>query len=251
MGLPIEEDAYVLPADWREAIRAIEAAASSVNIQYAVVGSLGVAVSLGLPWGPLKPVVAGRERRPRDLDVFLVGGANQRAQFDACLHAIRQSALPVVDVVPFYHAFTEFDAGQAILHYRTVRVPVHAGLFTPVRIQRDGVAIPVLHPRVQRHLIEMLPTILPKGQNSVRLLSAGLTADLARFPAVAEDDCLPFRAFRAERRRRYPLREWLLSFRMTLWGWEEEARRSPLVAMKVHIRKHHPSVAKMLQRLFG
>ena len=258
MNRPIEpfdaaarRHALALPPNWVEAIRTIESCARRAHVHYAIVGSLGLAASLGLPWEPSRSSPAHQVGRPRDLDVLLVGTTDTRRQFRESLESAWKGASPTIDLVSWYHAFTEFGPRGAGLRYRAVRIPVDARLFRPVRIPCQGVSIPVLHPRVHRHLIAILPADLAKGRDRIRSLVAGLARDLSLFPGISETDCLAFRTFKAERRRRYPLRERVLAFRMVLSAWEEEGRRSRLVAAKARIREHHPRLTETLRRLFG
>lgn len=240
-----------LPDDWRDAISAVDRCARQVRIDYALVGSLGVAVSLGLPWDPLKSSTGAQLVRPRDVDVFLIGTPAARRQFREALPSARARSVPPIDLVSWYHDFTEFGPEGAALHYRALGIPVDAGLFRPIHIDRGGVSLPVLHPRVQVHLIEMLPTRTAKAAETVRSLAGVLSRDSDHFPPLSEADCLPFRAFKAERRRRYPLRERLIAFRQIVWGWEEAGRWKLLVATKARVRERHPRLAEWLRRLLG
>lgn len=249
--LRAQESTLKLPDDWNEAIGTVDRCAEQARIDYAVVGSLGVALSLGLPWEPLKSSTGDQLSRPRDLDVFLIGTPAARRQFRETLRSARTRSGPIIDLVSWYHDFTEFGPAGAALHYRAVRVPIDAALFRTVRIPCERVSIPVLHPRVQMHLIEMLPTKTAKAVETVRSLASTLSRDSPRFRQVSEADCQPFRAFKEERGRRYPLRERVIAFRQTLWGWEETGRWKLLVATKARLREHHPGLAERLRRLLG
>jgi hypothetical protein len=249
--LRAQESTLKLPDDWNEAISTVDRCAKHARIDYAVVGSLGVALSLGLPWEPLKSSTGDQLIRPRDLDVFLIGTPAARRKFREALRSARARSGPIIDLVSWYHDFTEFGPAEAALRFRAVRVPIDAALFRTIRIRCAGVSIPVLHPRVQMHLIEMLPTKTAKAVETARSLASALSGDFVRFPEVSEADCQPFRAFKEERARRYPLRERVIAFRQTLWGWEETGRWKPLVATKVRLREHHPGLAERLRRLFG
>ncbi len=240
-----------LPEDWNEAVRTVDWCAAQAGIEHAVVGSLGVALTLDLPWEPLKSPTGDRLIRPRDLDVFLIGPPAARRQVRDRLRSAWTRPGPIIDLVSWYHDFTEFGPAGAALRYRAVRAPIDRALFRTVRVPCAGVSIPVLHPRVQMHLIEMLPTKTTKAIETVGLLADALSRDLVRFPPLAEAECEPFQRFKEERGRRYPLRERVIAFRQTLWGWEEAGRCKLLVATKARLREHHPELAERLRRLLG
>jgi len=240
-----------LPDTWLRTIRALDAAAESAHLQYAIVGSLGLAISLGTPWQPWRSSPASRPAALRDLDVFLIGPPAARQRCRELLPATGKPASPRIDLVAAFHNFTEFDQTEAALRYRGVRVRVVPSLFVPVRIPVGDLTVPVLHPRVHSHLMGMQPRLIPKSKASMRAATAALAAVLPRFPPVPEGACRPFHAFRAERRRRYPVRERLLAVRMLLWEWEEGGRARSLVAPKVYIRERYPQLAALLRRLFG
>lgn len=250
-GLRGQESTLKLPDDWDKAIGTVDRCAEQARIDYAVVGSLGVALSLGLPWEPLKSSTGDQLTRPRDLDVFLIGTSAARRQFRESLRSARARSGPIIDLVSWYHDFTEFGPAGAALHYRAVRVPIDAALFRTTRVPCGGVSIPVLHPRVQLRLIEMLPTKTAKAVETARSLASALSRNVVRFPQLSEADCQPFHAFKEERGRRYPLRERVIALRLTLWGWEEAGHWKPLVATKARLREHHPALAEKLRRLLG
>lgn len=125
-GLRAQDSALNLPDDWREAICTVDRCAKQTRIDYAVVGRLGVAASLGLPWDPLKSSTGDQLVRPRDLDVFLVGTRAARRQFREMLQSARTRPVSTIDLVSWYHDFTEFGPRGAVLRYRAVRTPVDA-----------------------------------------------------------------------------------------------------------------------------
>lgn len=135
-----------LPPSWIEALDAIDTAARRASIPYSIVGSLGVAVTLDARWDPVRPGVGPGSRRLRDLDVFLSGESGARLVFRAILGPALARSAPLIDLVSWYHEFTEFGLHGASLSNRAVRVPVDARLFAPVRIAWAGLSIPVLHP---------------------------------------------------------------------------------------------------------
>jgi hypothetical protein len=248
---PSPDPPLSLPDTWLRTIRSIEVAAESAHLQHAIVGSLGLAISLGTPWQPWRSSLAHRPRALRDLDVFLIGPPAARQRFRELFPATVNPASPRIDLVAAFHNFTEFNLTEAALQYRAVRVPVALALFVPVRIAVGDLTVPVLHPRVHSHLMGMQPRLIAQSKASMRAAAAVLAVPLPRFPPVPEGACRPFHAFRAERRRRYPVRERLLAVRMLLWEWEAEGRARRLVAPKVYIRERYPQLAAVLRRLFG
>ena len=237
-----------LPEDWQEALCWIEALAGRVQIPYAIVGSLGLAVSLDLRWEPTRRSQLNDSVSTRDLDIFLMGNQHARQRFrDALGSRSGRSGPKKIDVVPLYHFFTEFGPSGPALRYRDLSTPVDQTLFVPVSVSVRQLVIPVLHPRVHMHLIGMQPVILGKGRTMARALAKRLDD----FPDITEAQCLPFHAFKRARCRRYPLRERILIFRMVLNHWEQAGRKSNLVAVKAHLRQHHPRLTEALRRLLG
>jgi len=250
LALALISPGILLSADWLEALRSIEDLAGRAQFPYAIVGSLGMAVSLDLPWEPTKHSQRDDSIAARDLDLFLMGTHRARQHFREVLGSRPERAGPKIDVVSMYHALTEFGPSGPALRYRSVHVPVDRKLFAPVSISIGPVVIPVLHPRVHMHLILMQPGLSGKGTERVRSMARALARGLNPFFLdITEAECRAFHDFKVARQRRYPLRERILACRMVLANWEDIGRRSSLVALKAHLREHHPRLTTALRRL--
>lgn len=240
----------LLPEDWQEALRWVETVARRVQLAYAIVGSLGVALALDLPWEPTRRSRLDGSVSPRDLDIFLMGDQWARRQFREALGSRSSNSGPKkIDAVAMYHLLTEFGPSGPALRYRSLRVPVDPKLFTPVLASSGRLVIPVLHPKVHVHLIGQQPRLLGKGTSRVRSMARGLARGHGHLPAITEAECRVFHGFKSARRQWYPVHERILAARMVFGHWEEAGRQSPLVALKAHVRRHHPRVTNALRRL--
>jgi hypothetical protein len=239
-----------LPDGWVAALRWVATESDRLRLPYAIVGSLGAALSLGLPWEPTGPPRDGA-LSPRDLDVFLLGDERTRRTFVTGLrsHHPDPGGPKKVEVVAMYHLLTEFGPSGCALRYRRLRMPLDPKLLAPWPVAVAGMLVPVLHPRAHIHLIGMQPRVLAKGLARVRSMERALARGLDALPGIEERECRVFHRFKRARRERYPLHERVLAARLVLDGWEHAGRWTPIVAVKVHLRRHHPRVTNALRRL--
>ena len=236
-----------LPAQWLEALAALEEVSRECAVPYAVVGSLGVALAAGLPWTPHRPGRGGGAAAERDLDVFVLGDAAARARFAAALAAVRpRGAVPRIDPVPLYHAHVQFEAGTAWLRYRNLAEPVEAGVFEPVRVTAAAARpVPVLHPLTHFHLLWLNPLPAHLGAY-LRVLWTAPRGAAGRW---TEARFRPFHRMRRRKVEEFPVRVRASRVRGWLYDWELRDPGAAVIALKRAARERCPALARWGRRL--
>jgi len=236
-----------LPEDWLEALAVLEEVSGDCGAPYAVVGSLGVALSAGLPFTPDRPGPGARMAARRDLDILVVGDAAARGRFRAALAAARPpGAAPRIDAVALYHAHVRFQAGAAWLRYRDLVEPVEAGVFEPVRVDVGAARpVPVLHPLTHFHLLSLNP--LPAHlAHYLRILWTAARGPDGRW---SETRFRPFHRMRRRKAARFPVRVCASRLRGWLYAREVSDPGGSLVALKRAGRERWPALARWWRRV--
>ena len=239
-----------LPSDWIEALTVVAETAHRIDIPYAVVGSLGIAVSQGLDFRTIHRTRGGDGTGlPHDLDVFLLGSDPARRRFQLLLADLWPRSRPTIDIVPIYHEQIHFWAGGVMLCYREISVPLEPQLFEVVEVPVDGLRIPVLHPRTHVHMMGHNP-LFPKTRWNIRCLAQEPRKDLG-LPAFPESSFRAFHTFKRAKVRQYYARQAALRLRFELYSRELEGDRDLLLGAKRLLRERYPRTADFLRHRLG
>jgi hypothetical protein len=237
-----------LPAPWLRALTLVADTARQADVPYAIVGTLGIALSQGLDFEPLRPAYGSTGvREPRDLDVFLVAPESARERFRNFLDRAERRSLPQIDIVPIYHAQIQFSPNEGILRYRTIVVPVDARLFTIFEVDAGALRLPVLHPRTHLHMMGQNTPGRRKIRWNMRRLWKRPREDVG-FPDLSERHFRAFHHFKRAKLHRYPARYLLMVLRAKLYDRELDGERGLLLATKQELRRLCPGTANLIRR---
>jgi glycosyltransferase involved in cell wall biosynthesis len=237
-----------LPARWIEALTVVAETARQVKIRYAIVGGLGIALSKGFDFEPIRPPRgSARVGQPKDLDVFLLGPDETRQRFRALLQSAWSQPSPKIDVVPIYHDQIRFSGQEVTLRYRSVVVPVEPRVFATFEVEVAHLRIPLLHPRTHVHMMGHNFARLRKIRGNIQRLGRQPQEDV-QCPVLPEAVFRVFHRFKREKLRRYPVRYALVLFRMHLYDRELDGGRGLLLTAKRWFRQQCPRMAAVIRR---
>jgi len=239
-----------LPSDWMEALVVAAEASRWAGISYAVVGSLGIAVSQGLDFQPVRRPSGGAEGGLlRDLDVFLLGPDEARDRFKTFLAARWSRSRPMIDVVPIYHDQIHFSAGGVTLRYRDISVPLEPRLFEIFEVPIAGLRIPVLHPGTHLHMMGQNP-LFRKTRWNIRCLARAPRGDLS-LPIFPESSFRGFHRFKRIKVQQHYARYAALRLREELYTRELDGSRDLVVRAKRLLRQRCPQTIQFLRQRLG
>lgn len=236
-----------LPESWIEALTVVAETARQADIAYAVVGGLGIALSKGLDFEPVRPRGSPSAGQSKDLDVFLIGPDDTRQRFRDLLQGAWHKPCPTIDIVPIYHDQIRFSGRDVTLQYRNISVPVEPRLFATFDVEVAHLRIPLLHPRTHLHMMGHNFAGLRKIRGNIRRLGRWAQGE-ARFPALPEGVFRAFHRFKRAKLRRYSVRYSLVLFRLKLYDRELNGDRGLLLAAKRCFRQRCPRVADFFRR---
>lgn len=137
----------------------------SQNIPFAVIGSLGVALtenSVFIPTRSFTEVGPKREGTPRDIDLLCLGTNEERDRFKQWA---KNKNFPVEVNFPEMEKMIGFEDGKIVLLYKALKVNTDCRkiqLFD-VELKNSNFSAPVLHPKVHAEMVKIRKLVAVSG----------------------------------------------------------------------------------------
>lgn len=171
-----------LPQHWREAIRLVNDISTDTGIPYAIVGSLGIAATCNEKWKPIN-TETGVER---DLDVYVLGNAQERELFHKKIVETRKENMPQIDSHMLFGRDIVFDNQRPSIAYKDDIIQLDADLFKVNYFDIDDIRLPLLGAQTHLALLRVynrkyLPKIKARVDSLTKFIKTNhRSADLLR-----------------------------------------------------------------------
>jgi|GEM_PF-3358789 len=167
---------------------------SAENINFAVVGSVGLAITCNDSFDPFKgrPVIQNGKIKEtmRDLDIVVLGNEEEKEKAVDLIQKIntRQKYEPVIDFVGSLNKIIFLKDGKYYLRRNDILTPVSKDVFENYEIflTKHRLHVPVLHPTTLLLLLNLNNPIsrISKIQKSMDLLKGYIASDRNDFPQI-------------------------------------------------------------------
>jgi hypothetical protein len=198
------ENIVDLPQNWQEALNLIESVSAEIGIAYAIIGSLGVAISCGVSWQPMD------EDRKIDLDVYVMGNEEQRNLFHQKISLGLKDDMPLIDSKMLFGAHVVFADNVPFVEYKNLHLKIDPKVFEPLVFKIGQLDIPTLHPLTYLALLSVYNRkYSPKMQKRVKDLSSAIKEKNLMTQKINKNDLTPLLALQ----KRFELEHFLKRIR--------------------------------------
>lgn len=252
--IQIKTPEIILPDNYSFTLNKLKETSNSLAINYAILGSLGIAASFNLNWCiRSEQELTQRKQRQRDIDVFIIGTDDQRRRFIEYYFKSQKAEKPRVDFVPTYLEKIKFEQnGEVSLTYKDIAVPVNKDLFRIYdNVMPKGEIIPVLHPLVYLAMIMLVNDniIPPSIVDRLNFIKSNLSNFFDK-DNLDKDELSAFSKFKRKVKKRYPYYYPVIDLRRMAETARENNDKLFFVEMIEKIKIKYPGLWKELRKLY-
>lgn len=250
--IQVKTPEIILPDNYSFTLNKLRETSNLLGINYAILGSLGIAASFNLNWR-IRNEQELTLRKQRDIDVFIIGTDDQRKKFIEYYFRDQKKDSPKIDFMPTYLEKIKFEQnGEAKLTYKDIAVPINSNLFGISGIvMQNGEIIPVLHPLVYWAMIMLVNDniIPPSIVDRLSLIKSNLPNFFGKVN-LDEDELSAFSKFKRKVKKQYPYYYLITDLRRLAQTTRENNERLFFVEMIEKIKIKYPGLWKKIRKLY-
>lgn len=232
----------VLPPKYLATLDLITQISQRLNIPYAVLGSIGVAIASNTSL-TIRDFSDRWQVGNVDIDIFVIGTDQQRDNFFSAVKSQLSEDSPLVDFSAGHHQNVGFDNdGNPYLRYKKIRIPLSRRLFEPAIALTSNPQIPVLPPQTYIAMTTLCNNTIYPSRTTARIKL--LEKACQQFPNLNEKLLRPFDVFKAEVCKHYPFHYPIIDIRRQITA------NPSLLRSVSELKRFAPGLIEMVRKFY-